>query len=191
MDALQTAMMRARVVRAVQPAPPPPPKKNTEVDSLKLEVKLLSWKVEALERGLKKIINRYLPLSEGANAGSAEAVNGRPSLKKIIHAVCEKYSVSLTDIVSNRRRKDIVRPRQIIAYLGRKLTLHTYLTISNAVGKSDHSTAAHAWERIGELRLQFPELDNDLRELEAQLMAGCAPDTSDKSRHLEMPSVRP
>lgn len=66
----------------------------------------------------------------------------------IAHAVCKKYSYSLADLRSNSRAKDISHVRQIAMYLMKKLTNKSLREIGIFLGRKDHSTVIHAFEKI-------------------------------------------
>ncbi len=67
--------------------------------------------------------------------------------ENIIEVVCSHYGVSIEDIKSSKRNKELVHPRQMIMYLCRCLTDATYKEIASMLGGRDHSTAMHG-ERI-------------------------------------------
>ena len=67
--------------------------------------------------------------------------------ENIIEVVCSHYSVTIEDIKSSKRNKELVRPRHMIMYLCRCLTDATYKEIATILGGRDHSTAMHG-ERI-------------------------------------------
>ena len=71
-----------------------------------------------------------------------------PSL--IINVVAEHFGVSIEDIVSKKRNKEIVIPRQVYMYLCRELTDVSLDNIGNNIGGKDHSTVMHGIEKIKE-----------------------------------------
>lgn len=68
--------------------------------------------------------------------------------KKIIQAVAEFYDIKQNDLLSRSRKKEIVRPRQIIMYLLREELKYSYPSIGRRLGGKDHTTAIHAYEKI-------------------------------------------
>ena len=68
--------------------------------------------------------------------------------KKIIRVVSEFYDISEKDILSPRRKKEFVLPRQIVMYLLRQEIKASYPFIGMKLGGRDHSTAMHACEKI-------------------------------------------
>jgi len=55
----------------------------------------------------------------------------------------------LEDLLTKKRKKEIVEPRQIIVYLLRELLNMSYPYIGEKIGR-DHTTAIHAYEKINQ-----------------------------------------
>jgi len=70
------------------------------------------------------------------------------AIKRIQHAVCEEYNISLAVLCSQRRHKSIVRPRQIAMYLCRTLTDRSFPEIGRRFGGRDHTTVLSAVRRV-------------------------------------------
>jgi len=69
-----------------------------------------------------------------------------PSL--IINVVAEHFGVKPEDITSKRRNSEFVQPRQVVMYLCRELTDHSYINIGKLLGKKDHTTIIHGVNKI-------------------------------------------
>ena len=95
-----------------------------------------------------------------------------PTIASIIEMVCRAYNVRHVDIVSQRRTKDVVLPRQIACYLAAKLTHHSLPTIAHHFGGRDHTTLVHARQKITRLRAADPKIDAEITNLE-QKLGGC------------------
>lgn len=93
----------------------------------------------------------------------------RPAIETIKRAVCAKYNLTVLDMESARRTANVVRPRQIAAYLARHLTLNSFPEIGRRLGGRDHTTALWACRKIAGLRATDALLNSDLTELEAAL----------------------
>jgi chromosomal replication initiator protein len=78
-----------------------------------------------------------------------EAVRIR--IEDILQIIGKHYSVSRSDLLSPRRARSIVRPRQIGMYLAKKLTSRSLPEIGKRFGGRDHSTVLHAVRKIEEL----------------------------------------
>jgi len=84
---------------------------------------------------------------------------------KIKAAVCREFGISAVDLVSQRRLKKNVVPRQVGIFLCRKITTRSLPEIGRRFGGRDHSTCLHSVRKI-EQRL---ETDAALRARVAML----------------------
>jgi chromosomal replication initiator protein len=75
----------------------------------------------------------------------------RVRIEDILQIIGRHYSVSRADLLSPRRARSIVRPRQIGMYLAKKLTSRSLPEIGKRFGGRDHSTVLHAVRKIEEL----------------------------------------
>lgn len=82
-------------------------------------------------------------------AHTAEPVRVR--IEDILQIIGRHYSVSRSDLLSPRRARSIVRPRQVGMYLAKKLTSRSLPEIGKRFGGRDHSTVLHAVRKIEEL----------------------------------------
>lgn len=70
------------------------------------------------------------------------------TIEAIQQEVCSHYGVSLEELVSDRRTRRIVTPRQVAMYLSRELTDASLPAIGRSFGGRDHTTVLHAVEKI-------------------------------------------
>ena len=68
----------------------------------------------------------------------------------IIQTVAEHFNITVNDINSQKRNKEIAFPRQIAMYLCRTMTDVPYQTIGSYMGKRDHTTVSYGYEKISE-----------------------------------------
>ena len=66
----------------------------------------------------------------------------------IQEAVTRYYSISLDELVSEKRTKRVVVPRQVAMYLSRELTDSSLPVIGRAFGGRDHSTVIYAVQKV-------------------------------------------
>jgi len=66
----------------------------------------------------------------------------------VIKTVAEVFEISIEDLVSKSRKKELVNPRQIAMYLLRDVLDMSYPNIGDKIGKRDHTTALYAYEKI-------------------------------------------
>lgn len=70
------------------------------------------------------------------------------TIQEIQLQVCADYGVTLLDLVSRRRGRGIVQPRQVAMWLARHGTVASLSEIGKAFGGRDHTTVMHALERV-------------------------------------------
>ncbi|WP_183855892.1 chromosomal replication initiator protein DnaA [Prosthecomicrobium pneumaticum] len=75
----------------------------------------------------------------------------RVRIEDIQKAVSRHYNVSKADLLSSRRTRTIVRPRQIAMYLSKMLTPRSLPEIGRRFGGRDHTTVLHAVRKVEEL----------------------------------------
>jgi chromosomal replication initiator protein len=120
-----------------------------------LIAKKLRKNIRELEGILKKIVfyeeRKQIPVTdkvaediiEKATQNTSKRVNDNQILK----AVAEFFSITVEDLVSHNRRKEVVEPRQIAIYLLRDISELSYPYIGDKLGR-DHTTAIHSYEKI-------------------------------------------
>ena len=79
---------------------------------------------------------------------------------QIIKSVAAFFEISIEDLGGHCRKKEVVMPRQIAMYLLRDMLELSYPHIGDIVGKRDHTTAIHAFEKI----TQEVNKNNDLNQ---------------------------
>jgi chromosomal replication initiator protein len=72
----------------------------------------------------------------------------RVKIEDIQRVVSRHYNVSKADLLSARRTRTIVRPRQIAMYLAKMLTPRSLPEIGRRFGGRDHTTVLHAVRKI-------------------------------------------
>jgi chromosomal replication initiator protein len=75
---------------------------------------------------------------------------GRVKIDDILKVVGRHYNVAKADLLSPRRSRTVVVPRQVGMYLAKKLTSRSLPEIGRRFGGRDHSTVLHAVRKIDE-----------------------------------------
>ncbi len=70
------------------------------------------------------------------------------SMKDVMKVVSDFYSIDEKSLYEKTRRKEVVKPRQIIMYLLREDFNTSYPYIGQKLGGRDHTTVIHAYEKI-------------------------------------------
>ena len=68
--------------------------------------------------------------------------------KAIQTVVADYFGIDVTDLVSLKRTKELVQPRQIAMYMCRELTQMSYANIAQAFNRENHTTIIHACKQI-------------------------------------------
>ncbi|MDQ5953439.1 MAG: chromosomal replication initiator protein [Patescibacteria group bacterium] len=133
-------------------------------------------------RELEGALNQLLAFCEMRNLKPSISVAtgvfgtspGRPkriSSKQIIEKTAKHYQVDLIDLLSPRRDKDIVVPRQVAMYLLRSELKLSFPKIAQELGRKDHTTAMHSVEKI-QKELHFDSiLKEQVDEIKERLYA--------------------
>lgn len=95
--------------------------------------------------------------------------NRRISIDDILREIGRHFSVAKSDLLSPRRARSIVRPRQIGMYLAKQLTTRSLPEIGRRFGGRDHSTVLHAIRKINDLMEKDDELVKEIGELTRKL----------------------
>ncbi len=70
------------------------------------------------------------------------------SVKDLIHIIANFYNINEDSITQKTRRKEVVRPRQLIMYILREDFSISYPSIGEKLGGRDHTTVIHSCEKI-------------------------------------------
>ena len=70
------------------------------------------------------------------------------SVKNVVGRVAEFYGINEESIYEKTRRREVVRPRQVIMYLLREDFRISYPSIGTKLGGRDHTTVIHSCEKI-------------------------------------------
>ena len=63
-------------------------------------------------------------------------------------AVADYFGIETENLISQKRTKDLVQPRQIAMYMCRELTQMSYSNIARAFNREDHTTVIHACRQV-------------------------------------------
>ncbi|SRR5579883_336586 len=109
--------------------------------------------------GLSMTVENIAPVLEPP----IEKVEATPDV--ILTIVADAFDVSIEDLKSNSRRREISWARQIGMYLMRQHTDLSLPRIGEEFGGKDHTTVIYSCEKIAQLREADPSLLQTLRQL--------------------------
>lgn len=84
------------------------------------------------------------------------------NFKKLVSEICSFYDIGEKEIFSKTRKKEIVKPRQILIYLLREELNESFSTIARRCGGKDHTTIIYAYKKI---KKELIKNDNLLTEI--------------------------
>ena len=90
-------------------------------------------------------------------------------MEDVIGAVCEHSNIPEKAVLGQSRQKDVVRARQLVMYLCKRLTSHSLADIGNAIGHRSHATVIHTLNTISAQMEYDKVLRHDAEILESQL----------------------
>lgn len=146
-------------------------------DVLAFLAKHITANVRELEGALTRVVAHAqlthvaisLELARDVLQDILRANNRKITVEDIQKATAEHYNIRLADMLSARRERGIVRPRQVAMYIAKKLTTMSLPDIARAFRGRDHTTVLYAVNRIEGLRQVDNGLESDLRMLTRRL----------------------
>ena len=98
------------------------------------------------------------------------AESKRVRIEDIQRIVARQFNVSKNDLLSNRRTRVIVRPRQIAMYLAKVMTPRSLPEIGRRFGGRDHTTVLHAVRKIEELSSNDQKIAHEIELLKRLIL---------------------
>ncbi len=84
--------------------------------------------------------------------------------------VCKFFKISKNEMLSSRRSRYLVRPRQTAIYLSKLLTSKSLPEIGRAFSNRDHTTVIHSVKTIEKLRKEDSELNINIDNLKNKIL---------------------
>lgn len=132
--------------------------------------------VEDIEPGPIRAEYDFEPRDQGAAwvqamrvDDSTKAWQARVFITDIQREVCSFFKVSKKDLLSHRRNRSIVRPRQIGMYLAKVLTERSLPEIGRRFGDRDHTTVLHAVRKVTALIASDPQFACEVNEIRRRI----------------------
>ena len=84
--------------------------------------------------------------------------------------VCKYFKISKNEMLSSRRSRYLVRPRQVAIYLSKILTTKSLPEIGREFSNRDHTTVIHSVKTIEKLKCDNTEISNGISYLKNQIL---------------------
>ena len=91
-------------------------------------------------------------------------------MKNVVDKVASFYGIDEESIYEKTRRREVVRPRQVIMYLLREDFSISYPTIGTKLGGRDHTTVIHSCEKIKREVVVDTELAKEIQSIRTLLV---------------------
>ena len=154
-------------------------------DQVKISKELeefISTEISASIRELVGAINRVISFSRIYNKlpNLAETkvvlkdllniVENKITIDLIQTLVCRFFKISKNEMLSSRRSRYLVRPRQTAIYLSKILTSKSLPEIGREFSNRDHTTIIHSVKTIEKLKEKDPEMVDNINKLKNQIL---------------------
>ena len=93
------------------------------------------------------------------------------SVKEVVKIVANFYNIDEESVYDKSRKKEVVKPRQIIMYLLREIFNVSYPSIGQKLGGRDHTTVIHSCDKIKDNLKVDADLARELGELKLILQS--------------------
>ncbi|MGB0843948.1 MAG: chromosomal replication initiator protein DnaA [Alphaproteobacteria bacterium] len=135
--------------------------------------------IRELEGALNRLIAHATLMNQPVSLELAQSVlrdllsahERRINIDEIQKRVSKYFEIRQSDLLSQRRARQVARPRQIAMYLAKHLTSRSLPEIGRSFGGRDHTTVMHAIKRIEALSNEDPQVGEDLAQLKLELGA--------------------
>ncbi len=130
-----------------------------------LEGALNTLLIQLEMRGEQLTLSDAKMLLRGAGATIKKAV----SVQEVVKTIASFYGVEEVSIYEKTRRKEVVRPRQVIMFLLREDFHISFPTIGEKLGGRDHTTVIHSCDKIKNDLHQDSVLAGELHQIRMML----------------------
>lgn len=131
-------------------------------------------------RDLENVLKTLLKESKDGKSNvcvafAKKVIENNPSNKRIISVesilktVSRRFDVSVSQLLSKCRSREVVLPRQIAMYLSKRLTNMSLSEIGGYIGGRDHATVIHANRKISKLVKRNKNILLTIKKLENEL----------------------
>ena len=144
--------------------------------------KFISTEITTSIRELVGAINRIVSFSriynKAPNLSEVKVVlkdllnigENKVTIDLIQSTVCKFFKISKNEMLSSRRSRYLVRPRQTAIYLTKILTSKSLPEIGREFSNRDHTTIIHSVKTIEKLKEKDPEMTNNINNLKNQIL---------------------
>ncbi len=92
------------------------------------------------------------------------------TVENIQKIVCDYFKINVREMLSQRRSRYLVRPRQIAMYLTKNLTSKSLPDIGRQFSNRDHTTVIHSIKTVDKLRGLDSEMNKTIDKLKNKIL---------------------
>ena len=92
------------------------------------------------------------------------------TIENIKKTVCDYFKINVSEMLSQRRSRYLVRPRQIAMYLTKNLTSKSLPDIGREFSGRDHTTVIHSVKTIDKLKGRDEEISKAIEKLKNKIL---------------------
>ncbi|PIR68024.1 chromosomal replication initiator protein DnaA [bacterium CG06_land_8_20_14_3_00_33_50] len=145
---------------------------------IKMPIEVMEFIAQSIQQNVRELegaLTRVVAYSELNNTSpsievaksSLETVLSRSKnrtikIQEVLDAVSISFDIRIKDLLSPKRNKEIVLPRQIIMYLLREDLHLSFPQIAKALGGRDHTTIMHGYRKMKNLIKEKDTLRHDI-----------------------------
>lgn len=106
---------------------------------------------------------------EKQDVGFESAPKQATTFHELLEGVSRYYSVSVPDMLGGSRVREILMPRQVAMYLGKKFLRMSFVRLGESFSNRDHSTVMHSVGKIERKLEEDPQLMREIRTIEREV----------------------
>ncbi len=159
-------------------------RKKAEAENYNVPDDVISYIAQNIQSNIRKLEGALIRIYAYASLTNNKEVNlelAQEALKHLIsnnkkitindikEVVANYYNVSIEDLISKKKTKNIAFPRQIAMFIGRKLTDLSLPKLGEEFGGRDHSTVLHAYNKVEEDMENMQEVKKSVDDLISML----------------------
>ena len=145
-------------------------------------IKFISLEIKSNIRELIGALNRVISFSriynKVPNLSETKVIlkdllnlsENKVTIDLIQSIVCKFFKISKNEMLSSRRSRYLVRPRQTAVYLAKMLTSKSLPEIGREFSGRDHTTVIHSVKTIEKIRIKDNELNSNIEKLKNQIL---------------------
>ena len=159
--------------------------KYLKIDNINIDEEILKFISQEIKTSIRELIgalNRVVSFSKiynkMPNISEVKVIlkdllnlsENKVNIDLIQNIVCRYFKISKNEMLSARRSRYLVRPRQTAIYLSKMLTSKSLPEIGRSFSNRDHTTVIHSVKTIEKLRKEDNELNVNIDTLKNKIL---------------------